>query len=84
MMASKLINNLDILRFSVRSFHINSSSPLFRKYVLDKSLVPILDDKDLTEQFVHGHGPGGQKVNKALNCVVLKHEPSGMFFTKFK
>lgn len=40
---------------------------------------PPLDDlinfkeSDLREQFVRGHGPGGQKVNKTSNCVILTH-----------
>ncbi|CAJ0942074.1 unnamed protein product [Ranitomeya imitator] len=34
--------------------------------------------KDLEEQFVRGHGPGGQATNKTNNCVVLKHIPSGI------
>ncbi|OCU02029.1 probable peptide chain release factor C12orf65, mitochondrial [Xenopus laevis] len=37
-----------------------------------------LDEKDLEEQFVRGHGPGGQATNKTSNCVVLKHVPSGI------
>ncbi|XP_069611968.1 mitochondrial translation release factor in rescue [Ranitomeya imitator] len=37
-----------------------------------------LDEKDLEEQFVRGHGPGGQATNKTNNCVVLKHIPSGI------
>ncbi|MEE6504109.1 hypothetical protein FKM82_005068 [Ascaphus truei] len=37
-----------------------------------------LHEKDLEEQFVRGHGPGGQSTNKTSNCVVLKHIPSGI------
>ncbi|XP_004459335.2 mitochondrial translation release factor in rescue [Dasypus novemcinctus] len=37
-----------------------------------------LDESDLKEQFVKGHGPGGQATNKTNNCVVLKHIPSGI------
>ncbi|XP_069880933.1 mitochondrial translation release factor in rescue [Dipodomys merriami] len=37
-----------------------------------------LDENDLEEQFVKGHGPGGQATNKTSNCVVLKHMPSGI------
>ncbi|XP_008071786.2 probable peptide chain release factor C12orf65 homolog, mitochondrial [Carlito syrichta] len=37
-----------------------------------------LDEKELEEQFVKGHGPGGQATNKTSNCVVLKHIPSGI------
>lgn len=45
---------------------------------LDYSKYPELDEKDLEEQFIHGSGPGGQAVNKAHNCVLLKHKPSGI------
>ncbi|XP_074605700.1 mitochondrial translation release factor in rescue [Brevipalpus obovatus] len=45
---------------------------------LDYSLFPTLDEKDLEEQFVHGKGPGGSKVNTDRNCVVLKHKPTGL------
>ncbi|XP_077015779.1 mitochondrial translation release factor in rescue [Tamandua tetradactyla] len=37
-----------------------------------------LDESELQEQFVKGHGPGGQATNKTSNCVVLKHIPSGI------
>lgn len=37
-----------------------------------------LKETDLDEQFVRGHGPGGQATNKTSNCVVLKHIPSGI------
>nr|XP_012302540.1 probable peptide chain release factor C12orf65 homolog, mitochondrial isoform X1 [Aotus nancymaae]XP_012302541.1 probable peptide chain release factor C12orf65 homolog, mitochondrial isoform X1 [Aotus nancymaae] len=37
-----------------------------------------LDENELEEQFVKGHGPGGQATNKTNNCVVLKHIPSGI------
>lgn len=41
------------------------------------ALLP-LDESELEEQFVKGHGPGGQATNKTNNCVVLKHVPSGI------
>ncbi|MBZ3878787.1 putative peptide chain release factor C12orf65, mitochondrial [Sciurus carolinensis] len=41
------------------------------------ALLP-LDENELEEQFVKGHGPGGQATNKTSNCVVLKHIPSGI------
>uniref|UniRef100_A0A8C2VUV3 Mitochondrial translation release factor in rescue n=1 Tax=Chinchilla lanigera TaxID=34839 RepID=A0A8C2VUV3_CHILA len=41
------------------------------------ALLP-LDESELEEQFVKGHGPGGQATNKTSNCVVLKHVPSGL------
>ncbi|XP_010598124.1 mitochondrial translation release factor in rescue [Loxodonta africana] len=40
--------------------------------------LPALDESELEEQFVKGHGPGGQATNKTSNCVVLKHIPSGI------
>lgn len=41
------------------------------------ALLP-LNESELKEQFVKGHGPGGQATNKTNNCVVLKHVPSGI------
>ncbi|XP_003463005.1 mitochondrial translation release factor in rescue [Cavia porcellus] len=41
------------------------------------ALLP-LEESELEEQFVKGHGPGGQATNKTNNCVVLKHVPSGL------
>lgn len=41
------------------------------------ALLP-LNESELEEQFVKGHGPGGQATNKTSNCVVLKHIPSGI------
>lgn len=41
--------------------------------------IPItLLESDLTESFVKGSGPGGQKINKSSNRVVLTHTPSGL------
>ncbi len=37
-----------------------------------------ISEADLSEQFILGSGPGGQKVNKTASTVLLKHEPSGM------
>ncbi|VDN21795.1 unnamed protein product [Dibothriocephalus latus] len=37
-----------------------------------------LQETDLEEQFVCGWGPGGQKINKTANCVLLKHIPTGV------
>lgn len=44
----------------------------------DRSALLSLDESELEEQFVKGHGPGGQATNKTSNCVVLKHVPSGL------
>merc|ERR1712194_487784 len=32
----------------------------------------------VTENFVKGRGPGGQKINKTRNCVQLTHQPTGV------
>ncbi|KAL1928659.1 hypothetical protein VTP01DRAFT_2445 [Rhizomucor pusillus] len=38
----------------------------------------VLNESDLVEKFVKGSGPGGQAVNKRVNCVDLKHIPTGI------
>lgn len=38
----------------------------------------VIDEGDLTEEFVKGGGKGGQKVNKSSNKVQLTHIPSGL------
>lgn len=47
------------------------------KVDLDFSRFPELVEEELEEQFISGHGPGGSKVNKRANCVLLKHIPTG-------
>lgn len=37
-----------------------------------------IHETDLVEKFVHGSGPGGQKINKTASCVYLHHLPSGI------
>lgn len=55
-----------------QTFRFNSSKKI------DKSRVPQLKESELEEEFVHGWGAGGSKVNTDLNCVVLKHIPTGI------
>ena len=38
--------------------------------------LPDIDEDDLVETFVRGTGPGGQKINKTSNRVVLVHTPT--------
>ncbi|KAJ3302501.1 hypothetical protein HDV03_004924 [Kappamyces sp. JEL0829] len=38
----------------------------------------VLKDSELEEKFVRGSGNGGQKINKNMSCVQLKHVPTGI------
>lgn len=55
-----------------------SLCPRNKHTVNSEDNLPVLDESDLEESFVHGQGPGGQSVNKTSNCVVLKHHPTGL------
>lgn len=67
-----------LLTFKTNSLlSVTSLSQRWKTSVIDKSKVPELDENDLEEQFVSGSGPGGQCVNKSINCCVLKHIPTG-------
>ncbi|OIW29669.1 hypothetical protein CONLIGDRAFT_338992 [Coniochaeta ligniaria NRRL 30616] len=35
-------------------------------------------EEDIEEYFIHGSGPGGQKINKTASAVQLKHIPTGI------
>ncbi|KAF1353443.1 peptide chain release factor class I/class II, partial [Delphinella strobiligena] len=37
-----------------------------------------IDENDITEAFLKGTGPGGQKINKTSSAVQLKHLPTGI------
>jgi protein subunit release factor B len=37
-----------------------------------------IDPSRIDEQFVRGGGPGGQKINKTSNCVLLRYGPLGI------
>ena len=39
---------------------------------------PPLNEEELEESFIKGGGPGGQKINKSVNCCQLKHKPTGI------
>ncbi|ATZ48563.1 hypothetical protein BCIN_03g07580 [Botrytis cinerea B05.10] len=55
---------------------ICNTTPLWKKKMPDRP-API-DEADFTEVFLHGSGPGGQKINKTSSAVQLKHIPTGM------
>ena len=46
------------------------------KVSIEKKALPEIQDDELTETFVRGTGPGGQKINKTSNRVVLVHNPT--------
>ncbi|XP_054156644.1 mitochondrial translation release factor in rescue-like [Oppia nitens] len=60
------------------SNYLSTTSAVLLSIKIDKSRVPVIDENDLKEVFIHGGGPGGQKVNKAHNCVQLTHLPTGI------
>ncbi|KAI4215081.1 MAG: hypothetical protein LQ351_002396 [Letrouitia transgressa] len=37
---------------------------------------PIIPEEEIHEAFIHGSGPGGQKINKTASAVQLKHLPT--------
>ncbi|KAL1648762.1 hypothetical protein SLS58_001941 [Diplodia intermedia] len=39
---------------------------------------PTINEDDITESFLKGSGPGGQKINKTSSAVQLKHLPTGI------
>lgn len=57
---------------------LTAPSPISSKSKIDRSKVPQLKESDLDEHFVKGSGPGGQCVNKSINCCNLKHIPTGL------
>ena len=66
-------------------FKVFSLRPILHSFFrhkadIDYSRFPKLNEDDLEEQFISGHGPGGSRVNKRTNCVLLKHLPTGNHF----
>lgn len=61
---------------------IRKGYPLFQLAYLSKvtrrAPMAVLNEHDLEESFVRGSGPGGQKINKSMNKVRLKHIPTGL------
>lgn len=45
---------------------------------IDRSNVPEINESDLEEKFISGSGPGGQCVNKSVNCCQLRHKPTNL------
>ncbi|MBQ7189353.1 MAG: peptide chain release factor-like protein [Kiritimatiellae bacterium] len=53
-------------------------SPETIEKIKEKMALAHVFEEDLTETFILGSGPGGQKINKTSSTVRLYHEPSGM------
>jgi hypothetical protein len=65
--------------FGLRRLRNISITHTLLKQPIDYSKVPTIKEEELDEQFIKGHGPGGQNVNKRSNCVQLRHIPSGLY-----
>ncbi|KAF2162040.1 hypothetical protein M409DRAFT_69281 [Zasmidium cellare ATCC 36951] len=61
------------LQRSLRAFSTNAVR-------CEKPLPPrlVIPEIDITESFLKGTGPGGQKINKTSSAVQLKHLPTGI------
>lgn len=70
MFAMKYYLNLSNIKFSF--YCVNRY-----KTIIDYSRFPKLNEEEIDEKFIKGHGPGGSNVNKTTNCVQLKHIPTG-------
>lgn len=68
----------EIVFINPTKFHTNSVQLKNSASKIDKSKVPILDEKDLEETFVRGSGPGGQSVAKTNSACCLRHIPTGI------
>ncbi|KAI9646768.1 hypothetical protein NHQ30_004767 [Ciborinia camelliae] len=73
---ASLKNAASVNSSSIIKRSICNTAPLWKKKMPDRP-API-DEADFTEVFLHGSGPGGQKINKTSSAVQLKHIPTGM------
>lgn len=62
------------VRVSYRS--LSTTIPVSSKHPLPPR--PTINENDITEAFLKGTGPGGQKINKTSSAVQLKHLPTGV------
>ena len=53
-------------------------SPATIEKIKERMALASVFEEDLTESFILGSGPGGQKINKTSSTVRLYHEPSGI------
>jgi hypothetical protein len=60
--------------------HLRALSTTAPKLKLPRQLPPrrVILDSEIEEKFLHGSGPGGQKINKTSSAVQLKHLATGI------
>ncbi|KAG9949111.1 hypothetical protein KCU85_g4570, partial [Aureobasidium melanogenum] len=58
-----------------RAFFTTTTTTLSQKPLPPR---PTILETDITEAFLKGTGPGGQKINKTSSAVQLKHLPTGL------
>lgn len=65
---------------TVRSLQRLTRTFSTRAALHEKPLPPrlVISETDITESFLKGTGPGGQKINKTSSAVQLKHLPTGI------
>lgn len=69
-----------------RSFRLSPVSQAVRVFssanvcAKEQPLPPrrVIPETDMEEKFLHGSGPGGQKINKTSSAVQIKHLPTGI------
>ncbi|KAF2478842.1 RF-1 domain-containing protein [Neohortaea acidophila] len=70
-----------IARCIISSTHLPVARPFTTSALLQEKALPprrqIAED-EITESFLKGSGPGGQKINKTSSAVQLKHLPTGI------
>merc|ERR1711973_752924 len=67
-----------IFRSSLLQLCTNDANGDVPRGLLNENGEIVLKDGDFIESFVKGWGPGGSKVNKTKNCVVLQHPLTGI------
>ncbi|KAI5804089.1 RF-1 domain-containing protein [Peziza echinospora] len=55
-----------------------SSTPCLQKKIRQYPPRPTVREDEISEVFLKGSGPGGQKINKTSSAVQLKHHPTGL------
>ncbi|EGP90127.1 unnamed protein product [Zymoseptoria tritici ST99CH_1A5] len=76
MFVRRLYSNVNVVPSYWRLVRSFSS----RHALFEKPLPPrvVIVESDITEAFLKGSGPGGQKINKTSSAVQLKHLPTGI------